>query len=203
MINQRLKQLRAENNLTQTNLADILGIAKTTLAAYEQGKSEPSIDTIIKLADFFNVSIDYLLGRTNIKSPNVEISYIANYLGLSEKSIANLANLNSKSPIQLTFIQTNNYERKPIGALDFILSQDNIEDFVISLFDYFTSYVNKNVYLYIDNGELKLTNTPTTQPQLPLSSDYLPQIILLEIENFIKKYREEYRCISSESPTTE
>lgn len=203
MINQRLKQLRAENNLTQTNLADILGIAKTTLAAYEQGKSEPSIDTIIKLADFFNVSIDYLLGRTNIKSPNVEISYIANYLGLSEKSIANLANLNSKSPIQLTFIQTNNYERKPIGALDFILSQDNIEDFVISLFDYFTSYVNKNVYLYIDNGELKLTNTPTTQPQLPLSSDYLPQIILLEIENFIKKYREEYRCISFESPTTE
>lgn len=203
MINQRLKQLRAENNLTQTNLADILGIAKTTLAAYEQGKSEPSIDTIIKLADFFNVSIDYLLGHTNIKSPNVEISYIANYLGLSEKSIANLANLNSKSPIQLTFIQTNNYERKPIGALDFILSQDNIEDFVISLFDYFTSYVNKNVYLYIDNGELKLTNTPTTQPQLPLSSDYLPQIILLEIENFIKKYREEYRCISSESPTTE
>ncbi len=49
MINQRLKQLRAENNLTQTNLADILGIAKTTLAAYEQGKSEPSNETILKL----------------------------------------------------------------------------------------------------------------------------------------------------------
>lgn len=59
MINQRLKQLRAENNLTQTNLADILGIAKTTLAAYEQGKSEPSNETILKIANHFNVSTDF------------------------------------------------------------------------------------------------------------------------------------------------
>lgn len=75
MINQRLKQLRAENNLTQTNLADILGIAKTTLAAYEQGKSEPSNETILKIADYFNVSTDFLLGNSNYKNTQEEFDF--------------------------------------------------------------------------------------------------------------------------------
>ena len=116
--NERIKSLRQSKSITQSKLAKELSIAKTTLAAYEQGKSEPSINTILKLADFFNVSIDYLLGRTNIKSPNVEISYMANYLGLSEKSIANLVNLNSKPTIPLTFI----------SALDYILSQGDFKN---------------------------------------------------------------------------
>ena len=84
-INQRLKQLRAENNLTQTNLADILGIAKTTLAAYEQGKSEPSNETILKIANHFNVSTDFLLGNSNYKNPQEEFDF-KNAIVLSEEN---------------------------------------------------------------------------------------------------------------------
>ena len=88
MVNQRLKQLRSENHLTQAQLAEILGIAKTTLAAYEQGKSEPNIELLIKLADYFCVTVDYLIGKTNCS--NSDYQPIADSLGIDEKTIETL-----------------------------------------------------------------------------------------------------------------
>lgn len=90
MYKERLKYLRAKHNLTQASLAKSLGIAKTTLAAYEQGKNEPNINMLKKIADYFNVSTDYLLGLTNIETPDVTLSFISNYLGLKIRSIEGL-----------------------------------------------------------------------------------------------------------------
>ena len=90
MIGERIKILRTERNLTQAALAHALGIAKTTLAAYEQDKNEPSNETFIKIANYFNVSADYLLGLTDVKSADANIASIANYLGLTERSIVAL-----------------------------------------------------------------------------------------------------------------
>lgn len=67
MLSQRLKSLRNGTPDTQAQLADKLGVARTTYAMYEQGKREPDNATLNKIADFFNVSVDYLLGRTDIK----------------------------------------------------------------------------------------------------------------------------------------
>ncbi len=64
----RLKTLRKEHNFTQKNLADILGYARTTIANYEQAARFPPIDTLFEIANFFDVSLDYLLGRTKIKN---------------------------------------------------------------------------------------------------------------------------------------
>ena len=76
MIGERIKILRTERNLTQAALAHALGIAKTTLAAYEQDKNEPSNETFIKIANYFNVSADYLLGLTDVKSADANIASI-------------------------------------------------------------------------------------------------------------------------------
>lgn len=62
-INERLKQLRKENGLTQTELAKKLNIGQTTIAAYENGTHDPQIFSLIAYANFFNCSVDYLLGR--------------------------------------------------------------------------------------------------------------------------------------------
>lgn len=61
----RLKNLRKKNNLRQQDLATKLGVARTTIANYEQGTRFPDKDTLNSLANFFNVSIDYLLGRSD------------------------------------------------------------------------------------------------------------------------------------------
>lgn len=67
MFGTRLHTLRKERKLRQEDMAKQLGIARTTYAMYEQGKREPDYNTLIKLATFFEVSIDYLLGTTEIK----------------------------------------------------------------------------------------------------------------------------------------
>ncbi len=59
----RLRQLRKEKGLYQIDIAKILGITSQSVSLYEADKRDMSIDTIIKLADFFNVSTDYLLGK--------------------------------------------------------------------------------------------------------------------------------------------
>ena len=58
---QRLKQLRIGSNKTQKEIADLMGIDRTTYVKYENGNSEPNFEMLKKLAELFNVSIDYLL----------------------------------------------------------------------------------------------------------------------------------------------
>lgn len=67
-IGERIRQLRIEKELTQTQLSDIFHIAKSTLSQYENNIRTPNDDIKIKLANYFNVSLDYLLGKTNIKN---------------------------------------------------------------------------------------------------------------------------------------
>lgn len=57
----RIAKLRKSKDLTQEQLAELLNIGKSTLAMYETDKREPASEVLIKIADFFNVTIDYLL----------------------------------------------------------------------------------------------------------------------------------------------
>ena len=59
----KLKELRKEHKLSMKELGKILGLSESTISLYEAGKREPDIKTLIKMADYFNVSVDVLLGR--------------------------------------------------------------------------------------------------------------------------------------------
>ena len=65
----RVKQLREERQLTQTELGKILNISKQSISSYENGGSFPPQDMLEKLIEYFEVTSDYLLGRTDIKNP--------------------------------------------------------------------------------------------------------------------------------------
>jgi MerR family transcriptional regulator, light-induced transcriptional regulator len=71
----RLKRIRRDRNLRQVDLANILGLAQTTVANYEQGTRFPDEVILSKIADIFNVSLDFLLARTDIRLNNEEIMY--------------------------------------------------------------------------------------------------------------------------------
>lgn len=60
----RLKMIRAEANMKQKEFAQKLGIATTTYSGYESGKHEPNIEFLIKIADMFELSLDYVVGRS-------------------------------------------------------------------------------------------------------------------------------------------
>lgn len=93
---ERLKQLRKEKGLSQQRLSIETGIAQVTVSEYESGRNYPSVKTLIKLAGFFGVSTDYLLGLSDIRgslkggaSSDDEASLLDNYRSLppSERAL--------------------------------------------------------------------------------------------------------------------
>ena len=73
-----LKLLRQKKNITQIRLSIAAEVSQETISAYESGKALPSADTLIKLADFLDTSIDYILDRTDNSIP---IGYQKSMLG--------------------------------------------------------------------------------------------------------------------------
>lgn len=85
----RFKDLRQDKDLYQIDIAKLLNISQAAYSRYELGTSEPSLQAIITLADFYNVSLDYLLGRTKAKEEvnAKEKEVIKNAITIIEKMI--------------------------------------------------------------------------------------------------------------------
>jgi transcriptional regulator with XRE-family HTH domain len=66
---ENIRNLRIDNGYTQKQIGEYLGISQNTYSQYEIGVLNYPVDVIMKLADFYGVSTDYLLGRTGVKSP--------------------------------------------------------------------------------------------------------------------------------------
>lgn len=66
-MNLKIRDLREDNDLTQSYISKFLGCTQQTYSRYESGEITIDIYSLIKLADFYKTSIDYLVGRTNIK----------------------------------------------------------------------------------------------------------------------------------------
>ena len=65
----RLKELRVDNDMSQTELAEKLNLKASAISKYEKGITQPSIDTLKSLAEIFSVTVDYLIGMSDIKNP--------------------------------------------------------------------------------------------------------------------------------------
>jgi transcriptional regulator with XRE-family HTH domain len=110
----RLKELREEASLTQKDIAEALGIDRTTYTKYETGKSEPDFETTSKIADYFNVSVDYLLGKSDIRNPSDEITKAVS----DDPELAEFWNeLKDREELKLLFKQTKKLSPKAIGQV--------------------------------------------------------------------------------------
>ena len=67
---QRLKSLRKETHTKQSQISALLGFGPSAISNYETGRNEPSLNELIKIADYFNVSTDYLVGHSEMKNNN-------------------------------------------------------------------------------------------------------------------------------------
>lgn len=68
----RIRDLREDHDLTQTQIAQILGMSQTGYFKYETGENDIPTAILIQLAEYYQTSVDYLLGRTNNKKPYTE-----------------------------------------------------------------------------------------------------------------------------------
>ncbi|MDE6846266.1 MAG: helix-turn-helix domain-containing protein [Lachnospiraceae bacterium] len=66
--NERIREIREDHSLTQQKVADLLNIGQRTYADYESGKTRIPVDSLLILAKFYNVSLDYITGASNVKT---------------------------------------------------------------------------------------------------------------------------------------
>jgi repressor LexA len=85
MFGDALKQLRLESKLTQKELAHIIGVSESTIGMYERNQREPAFEVLEAIADYFNVDMDYLTGRSSVRR-SVSYSPIDNVITLPRMS---------------------------------------------------------------------------------------------------------------------
>ncbi len=83
---ENLEMIRKQKKVSQTKLGKVLGLTQQMISSYEKNMSSPNIDVLIKIANYFNVSVDYLLGHTTSPSTyeNAEGRLLRYFNGLSE-----------------------------------------------------------------------------------------------------------------------
>lgn len=84
---ERLTELMKVNDKKQADIAELLDVTRQSVSQYCGGASLPPVDKLVILADYFDVSTDYLLGRTDIKTTDTTVKDICAYTGLSEEAI--------------------------------------------------------------------------------------------------------------------
>ena len=94
---ERFELLRKERNLSNTDFAAFLGMSRQTVGFYLNGNRIPDALTLIRIAEKCGVSSDYLLGLTDIRTPNIEIKSIAEQTGLSEELVAYILDIKDVS----------------------------------------------------------------------------------------------------------
>lgn len=86
ILSERLLKLRKKYDLNQDDVADIIGVGRSTYSNYEQGIREMDFASLIKLADYYKVSLDYMFGR--IDYPHLDNNYSREEIEFMEKSLA-------------------------------------------------------------------------------------------------------------------
>lgn len=126
---ERLKQLREERGLLQRELAETLKLSRVTVTNYEKGKRFPEADLLVKLADHFNVSVDYLIGRGEQEDKERGLSMttfqslpeaqaVAEKLNPSLQAVRLLEQLNCKADKIIQLLETHEKTQSFVLALN-------------------------------------------------------------------------------------
>ncbi len=95
----RLRELRIENGYLQSDVAKIINKSDRAVGLYERGERDPNSETWKILADFYNVSIDYLMGKSDIRNPqkiqldDMDIAFASGIKGLNKENQKTLKNI--------------------------------------------------------------------------------------------------------------
>ena len=110
----RLKLLREEKGLFQSDIAKILGVSVAAVGFYENEKRDMSPETIIKLAEYFGVSTDYLLGKSDIRNPGKQIDDLLNeaMIGMSKEEYEALTETQKKQIRDFALFVKNQNDKK-------------------------------------------------------------------------------------------
>lgn len=147
-------------NVTRADLAEYLGVSAVAIGQYYNGDALPSMDNLIKIAKYFNVSTDYLLGLTDVKTTDTDLKMIVDYTGLSEEAVICLHEKRCKKMEVISKRAKKRYDETRITQLQNIYKERYIDNaselFILSEF-----IINKNSLLQNCNEYIKHQRTKT------------------------------------------
>lgn len=108
----RIKELRKKRNITQIRLSIAAEVSQETISAYENGKAEPKMDKLVRIADFLNTTTDYLLGRIDNDAP---LSDLTNTI--VDEQLNELIN---------NYARLNNYQRQDLIWYSDVIENKNL-----------------------------------------------------------------------------
>lgn len=132
---ERLRSLMDERKTTQLILANEIGVTRQAISQYMDGSAQPNIDKLYKIAIYFDVSTDYLLGKTDIKINDIDDMMIGNKIGLNENSINELKSIKNN--------------KGQLFVLNEILNDKNILKLITNYF------ITEEIYQYYKNSRFK------------------------------------------------
>lgn len=156
----RLRELSGDS--THQEIAEGVGVSRQTIGQFLLGNTQPDLETLDKLADYFDVSTDYLLCRTNIRTPNTSVKEICKYTGLDESAILKLNSYKERfdsditAPIISELIVNNHF-------IELILKLWEIEE-------------GKKEQVYFDKIKEALYNISTSYYGMTIKSEILKTI---------------------------
>lgn len=178
---ERLKLLRSEKGLSQEALAKDLGISKGSLGFYETCKNIPSIEVLNDVSKYFKVSLDYLLGRSDARTTEIDIKAMCDHTGLSEQTVEFLHNIKvkSKNP-NSTYTAERVFE-----SINALFCSDGNKEFVANL----TMYICSDFESLFKTDKIPAPPNPDNQSGLKVPMSYIENVVLLEIQDYIKSLR--------------
>ncbi len=109
----RLKQLRENTGLSQSNFAKEIGVAQSTVGNWESGKREPDYNTTKIIADYFKVTVDYLLGRSNDPTPPNSKSPV-----YDDEALEMMEEMHKRPELKVLFNTTRKVKKEDIEFID-------------------------------------------------------------------------------------
>lgn len=198
-IGEIIKKLRISRNISQPELAEMLGISPSMMGMIEQGRRKPSDDAKLKICEIFNVSMDYLMGRTTMKNPTREIEVELSKLNLSSDEYDTLLNkwvveqkidnLNFDEPNSIIFKAYMDYlSQKTMDSNASIEEMKQNTNTIDNDFINMLKLLNKNYivsYNYSRPVDSNVFPTPDTVVEIPVVGKISAGIPLLAVENII------------------
>lgn len=171
----RIRALIADSGSTQNQIAKEIGVTRQSISQYCDGSTVPNADKLLKLAQYFNVSADYLLGMTDAKTNNKDVQFISDYTGLNESVIASLADREMPNYIA------------------------NMLNLLSKSFE--TEYLCKSIINFLNTENLEIrgsdcfksvdTNGDTTISQEKIDNSFWENYFLIEVQKTIIKAKSE------------
>lgn len=104
IIGERMASLRKGAGESQEDLAKVLQCSRGTVANYEVGKRTPDVGTLVRIAQHYNTTVDYLVGNSDSVSKEAELKAVCDYLGVSDEMVRFLRRLRRSNPMKLRII---------------------------------------------------------------------------------------------------